>query len=51
MSIESNRYHDQNLQNDNWKPISKEEMMAFIGVTIAMGIVKLPEIEQYWRKD
>lgn len=48
---ESNRYHNQHLQNDNWKPISKEEIMAFIGVTIAMDIVKLPEIEQYWRKD
>ncbi|XP_066928278.1 piggyBac transposable element-derived protein 4-like [Clytia hemisphaerica] len=48
---ESNRYHDQYVQNDNWKPISKEEIMAFIGVTIAMGIINLPELEQYWRKD
>lgn len=26
-------------------------MKAFIGITIAMGIVKLPEIVFYWRKD
>ena len=49
---ENNRYHDQVTENDTaWIPILKEEMKAFIGVTVAMGIVKLPEIENYWRKD
>ena len=50
--VESNRYHDQVLEDDtNWKPIRRGEILAFLGITIAMGIVKLSEIENYWRKD
>ena len=26
----------------------KEEILAFFGLTIAMGIVKLPKIKDYW---
>lgn len=29
-------------------PILKEELLAFIGISIAMGVVSLPLIEDYW---
>ena len=31
------------------KPIVKEEMLGFTGLIIAMGIAKLPEIQDYWK--
>ena len=31
-----------------WNPVTKPELMAFIGLNIAMGIVKLPELRNYW---
>ena len=46
--VERNVYHDQVLEDDtNWKPIRREEILASLGDTIAMDIVKLPEIENY----
>ena len=51
--LESNRYRNQvQLQQPSkrtCKPIIKEEISAFIGLTIAMGIAKLPEIRDYWK--
>ena len=51
--LESNRYRNQvQLQQPSkttCKPIVKEEISAFIGLTIAMGIAKLPEIRDYWK--
>lgn len=34
-----------------WSPVSKEELQAFIGIIIHMGILKLPRIPtcMYWR--
>lgn len=34
-----------------WHPTSPEEMMAFVGVNIIMGIDKKPEICNYWSTD
>lgn len=49
---ESNRYHDQMSDpREKWIPITAGDLYAFLGVTIAMGVVRLPEIEHYWRKD
>lgn len=31
-----------------FNPITKVELMAYIGIHIAMGIVSLPEIRSYW---
>jgi hypothetical protein len=31
-----------------WKDVTAEEVMAFIGVVIEMGISNLPEIYDYW---
>ena len=31
-----------------WRPTTRDEMRAFIGVRIYMGIVRLPTIDMYW---
>ena len=50
--VETNCYANQQklVNNDDspWNPVSKEELMAFIGLVIAMGIVSLPSISDYW---
>ncbi|XP_065843446.1 piggyBac transposable element-derived protein 4-like [Oscarella lobularis] len=33
-----------------WAPVTKPEMKAFIGVTILMGILKFPRLEDYWQE-
>ena len=54
---ETNRYHDQqaasepNKHKRKWDPVTKDEMKAFIGITIHMGIVKLPRMAMYWSTD
>ena len=37
--------------NPRWYPISSEEMKAFVGVNIIMGIDQKPEISSYWSTD
>ena len=34
-----------------WTPTSSEEIMAFLGIVILMGIVKLPSTQLYWSRD
>ena len=34
-----------------WKPVTKAELMAFIGLNIAMGVVQLPTLRSYWSTD
>jgi hypothetical protein len=34
----------------NWVPTDRSEMRAFIGVMMAMGLLKKPTIESYWNK-
>ena len=34
-----------------WVDVTVEEMMAFVGLVIAMGVVRLPEIDDYWATD
>ena len=52
---ETNQYaHQQRtLKNDTspWNPVSREELMAFIGINIAMGIISLPCVDDYWSTD
>ena len=31
--------------------LSKEELLAFIGVIMAMGVVQLPSADDYWSID
>lgn len=35
----------------NWIPVTKAEIDAFIGVCILMAIHQLPEIQHYWSSD
>ncbi len=50
---QTNLYNTQvNLKKTSpmkWIRTSAEEMMAFIGVVIAMGIANLPELDDYWQ--
>ena len=34
----------------SWKNINVAEMKAFFGLLLAMGLLKLPKIKDYWRK-
>jgi hypothetical protein len=55
---ETNRYAEQSIQQpisahsrmNNWVPTDRSEMRAFIGVMMAMGLLKKPTIESYWNK-
>ena len=52
---ETNRYASLQLphrqHSRTWSDVSVEEMKAFIGMLILMGIVQLPRIEMYWQVD
>ncbi|KAK7474848.1 hypothetical protein BaRGS_00033920 [Batillaria attramentaria] len=54
--VETNRYHDQQVRQKGvapsaptWKPITNEEMKTFIGLILMMGIIRLPQRNDYWR--
>ena len=53
--VETNRYAIQQREEKNnfnlWSPVTKEELMAFVGLNIAIGIISLPSIEDYWSTD
>ena len=34
-----------------WTPLIVEEMKAYFGFIILMGIVRLPSLYDYWKKD
>lgn len=52
---QSNLYANQQrmAKNDHspWTQITKEELMAFIGINIAMGLISLPSMDDYWSTD
>ena len=52
---QSNLYADQqrttNSDTSPWNPISKEELLAFIGLNIAMGVISRPALNDYWSTD
>ena len=52
---ETNRYYAQQGKTykhgfTKWKPVTYNEVKAFIGILMAMGLTKLPEMRDYWRK-
>ena len=57
ITSETNRYYVQqqaaepNKHKTKWTHVTKEEMKAFVGIIIFMGIVKLPRINLYWSND
>ena len=47
----TNRYHQQNSPDANsWKDVTPTEMIEFFRVNIVMGMVRLPEISNYWKR-
>ena len=36
------------VKKDNWIPVTAADIRMFLGMSIAMGILKLPRLEQYW---
>ena len=51
---ETNRYALQCMGEalyNNWVEITVEELEAFFGIMILMGLVRLPSIRDYWRRD
>ena len=53
---ETNQYAHQSLRNNpshlaTWKNVSKEELKAYFGVCMIMGINQLPRIADYWKDD
>lgn len=51
---ETNKYAEQMMtptQKQQWKPLTVEELRAYMGFCILMGIVKLPSLDDYWKKD
>ena len=35
----------------HWHPTTADEMKAFVGINIAMGVKDLPEYRDYWSKE
>ena len=54
---ETNKYFDQckaaepNKHKRPSTPVTREEIEAFIGIIILMGVVKLPRFKMYWSRD
>ena len=54
---ETNRYADQERQRKPpppsapiWMPVTVHEMKAFVGLCFAMGVLRLPSRNDYWRQ-
>ena len=47
--LETNRYHQQTSNSPDFET-SAEEMNAYLGFMILMGMCRLPEIRDYWAK-
>ena len=57
---ETNKYATQCINNSAcsstshqraWKPVTKDEINAFFGILLIMGIVQVPEIRLYWSQN
>ena len=54
ITIQTNLYASQVLGEERyqqWEQVTEEELMAYLGFAILMGVVKLPAINDYWRLD
>ena len=47
IAAETNKYACQNKRR-NWVDVSTEEIWTFLGITILMGVHRLPRIRNYW---
>lgn len=59
MVVETNRYANQNLHNPHlepkarlrqWKDTDPQEMRIFFGIVLWMGLVKYPNLQNYWSR-
>ena len=51
---QSNLYAQQTMdaaKYNAWQLITLEELKAYLGFNVLMGLVRLPEIEDYWKQD
>lgn len=53
LTIETNKYAEQERTRKinyykNWKPVSVTELAKYLGLTIFFGVLKAPNIRQYW---
>jgi hypothetical protein len=54
ISDESNKYAKECMGADKysrWSDVSAEELKAYLGLCIMMGVVNLPSFDDYWSKD
>ncbi|XP_069105020.1 piggyBac transposable element-derived protein 4-like [Argopecten irradians] len=55
MAIETNRYAEQRQQvtgpDPRWRPTTADEMRAYVGMNVMMGVKQLPRIWCYWSTD
>ena len=54
LATETNLYAEQRRRNKpdaKWYPTTPEEMRAFVGVNMIMGIDQKPKLYNYWSKD
>lgn len=47
---QTNRYACQKNSN-NWKPVTEQDIKAYLGILIMMGLNPLPDMELYWSSD
>ena len=48
---ETNRYAIVDCKLKNWSDVTAEELWAFLGIIVIMGIHRLPKIDNYWSSD
>ena len=52
ITVETNCYANSTIENNpsipTWSDTIVEELKAFVGLLILMGIVRLPRLELYW---
>ena len=54
MIVEQSNLYASTCMGDSfssWNPISIDEIKAYMGFMILMGLVKLPSLNDYWKKD
>ena len=52
ISQHSNKYGSERVGEkfSTWQKMTMEELLAYIGIMVLMGIVRLPSIRDYWSK-
>lgn len=34
-----------------WRPVALDKLLTFVGIFLHMGVVRMPRLEHYWKKD